>query len=164
MKDPVAEMVGDAVRSVLGREGFDLVLVEYIPRSRTLRLYIDREAAAGQSEDDEAGVTIDDCSSVSRLVSDVLDGQGISDRIDGRYTLEVSSPGLDRPLTRPKDFRRFEGSEVKVSTVEPLEGRKRFRGTLLGADEDAFRVDVDGREWSIGYGLVDKARLVPEFD
>lgn len=162
MSHPFSEMVGNKVRPLLGREGFDLVLVEYVPRSRILRLYIDREDAAGGAESDS--VTIDDCSSVSRLVSDVLDGEGISDQIDGRYTLEVSSPGLDRPLTRPKDFQRFEGNEVKVSTLEPLDGRKRFRGKLLGADEHAFRVDVDGKEWTIGYAQVEKARLVPEFD
>ncbi|MEL6545840.1 MAG: ribosome maturation factor RimP [Myxococcota bacterium] len=161
MSHPIAEMVGDKVRPLLAREGFDLILVEYVPRSHILRLFIDREDEAGDS--DEEGVTIDDCSSMSRLVSDVLDGEGFSDRIDGRYTLEVSSPGLDRPLTRRKDFQRFEGQEAKVQTKEALDGRKRFTGKLGEAGDEEFRILVDGREFTIRYDVVDRARLVPEF-
>lgn len=159
MSHPIETMVGEKVGPVLAREGFDLILVEYIPRSHILRLYIDREDAAGDGS--EQSVTIDDCSNMSRLVSDVLDGEGLSDRIDGRYTLEVSSPGLDRPLTRPKDFQRFEGQEAKVQTKEPLDGRKRFRGVLGKASEDEFLIEVDGREFTIRYEVVDRARLVP---
>lgn len=156
MGEFVAERVAREVGPVLTQEGFDLVLVEYIPRSRVLRLFIDREGS-------EEGVTVDDCSNMSRLVSDVLDGSGVSESIDGRFTLEVSSPGLDRPLTRPKDFRRFVGQEVKLSTKEALDGRKRFRGKLVAADDEGIRLEVDGIEVSVGYGLVERARLVPDF-
>ncbi len=161
MSHPIEEMVGEKVRPLLAREGFDLILVEYVPRSRILRLFIDREGEVGDGS--EQSVTIDDCSNMSRLVSDVLDGEGLSDRIDGRYTLEVSSPGLDRPLTRPIDFQRFEGQEAKVQTKEPLDGRKRFRGVLGKAGLEEFRIEVDGREFTIRYDVVDRARLVPVF-
>lgn len=166
---PVAELVVERVAPVLAREGFDLVWVDYVPRSRVLRIYIDRDptgfdgASEGQKGNEEQGVSIDDCSDMSRLVSDILDGEGISDRIDGRFTLEVSSPGLDRPLTRSKDFLRFEGQSVKVSTFESLEGRRKFSGKLVNAGNESFCVEVDGRSWRIEYGQVDKARLVPEY-
>ncbi len=152
----IAGLVDQTVRPILVQEGYDLVLVEYISGSRILRLYIDQEK----------GVGVDDCSRVSRLVSDVLDAEGVSDRIDGKYTLEVSSPGLDRPLVRPSDFRRFLEHEVRVTTREGVDGRKKFRGRLLAADEAAggvIRIEVDGRSIEIRYGLIDKARLVPEF-
>jgi ribosome maturation factor RimP len=155
-KADVAPMVDETVRPLLAQEGYDLVLVEYVSGPRILRIYIDQEK----------GVGVDDCSRVSRLVSDVLDAEGLSDKIDGRYTLEVSSPGLDRPLVRPRDFQRFLGKEARVTTREGIDGRKKFRGRLLHADdsaEGAIRIEVDGRPTDIRYGLIDKARLVPEF-
>lgn len=158
MEHPTAVAVADVVRPLLAREGYDLILVEFVPRSRILRLFIDREDAGA-----EVGVTIDDCSRMSRLVGDVLDGEGLSDSIGERYTLEVSSPGLDRPLTRPKDFRRFAGEEIKLTTTAALEGRRRFRGRLAAADENEVRLEVDGREYAIGYDIIERARLVPQF-
>lgn len=183
MESTTAHKVNALLQPLLAREGFDLILVEFVPKARTLRLFIDRlepvstlgseserqldgeanRESASERFDDRCEVSIDDCSDVSRLVSDILDGEGVSDTIDGRYTLEVSSPGLDRPLTRRKDFRRFRGEEVKLVTREPLEGRRRFRGRLVRADDSSIGVAVDGKEFSIDYDMLERARLVPEF-
>ena len=170
----VAGRVDAAVRPLLAGEGYDLILVEYLAPSHILRLYIDR--LTGRAEDDlappppGAGVGIDDCTRVSRWVGDVLDAEGLSDRIPGSYNLEVSSPGLDRPLARPVDFRRFLGREAKINThagaVPSAPGRRRFKGTLRKADEGpegGVELDVDGSLHAIPYGAIESARLVPEF-
>jgi ribosome maturation factor RimP len=149
---PFTENVERAVLPLLSRQGYELVLVEYIPRQKTLRLFIDREG----------GVSIDDCSKVSRLVSDVLDAEGISDSIQGHYNLEVSSPGLDRPLVKPGDFQKFVGREAKVETKEPIDGRRRFAGVLASADEAGIHMTIDGRPYAIAYGVIERARLVPD--
>lgn len=145
--------VEQAVTPVLARDGYELVLLEYVPRSAILRLYIDREG----------GVAIDDCQRVSQIVGDLLDAEGISDRIPGRYHLEVSSPGLDRPLVKPKDFQRFAGHEVTITTREPLlGGRKNFKGQLAQAGERECQVVVDGTSHTIPYDVIARAKLVPE--
>ena len=149
----IPSQVEQAVAPVLARDGYELVLCEYVPRSAILRLFIDREG----------GVTIDDCSRVSQIVGDLLDAEGISDRIPGRYHLEVSSPGLDRPLVRPRDFQRFAGHEITVTTREPLEGgRKNFKGSLAQAGERDCQVVVDGHAYTIPYDVIARAKLVPE--
>ncbi len=145
--------VEQAVTPVLARDGYELVLIEYVPRGAVLRLFIDREG----------GVTIDDCARVSQTVGDLLDAEGISDRIPGRYHLEVSSPGLDRPLVRPRDFQRFAGQDVTVTTREPLEGgRKNFKGKLAQAGDRDCQVVVDGQPYTIPYDIIARAKLVPE--
>jgi ribosome maturation factor RimP len=95
-----------------------------------LRIYIDRES----------GVTLNDCESVSRDLSAVLD---VEDIIPHAFTLEVSSPGLDRTLTKPEHFVRFAGSTVKVKTYQPIDGQKVFRGKLLGMGENTIRVEIE---------------------
>jgi ribosome maturation factor RimP len=96
-----------------------------------LRIYIDRESG---------GVTLSDCEQVSRDLSTALD---VEDIIQHAYTLEVSSPGLDRTLTRPEHFVRFIGSMVKVKTYQPIEGQKVFRGKLLGMGEAVIKVELE---------------------
>ncbi len=152
----IAQSVTDALVGVLSAEGYDLLLVEYVPSMQVLRLYIDR--------DGDVGVTLDDCSTVSRLVGDILDAEGMSDAIPGRYRLEVSSPGLDRPLTRPKDFQRFVGRQVKLSLAEAIAGQKRLTGSLVTADDRGVCVGVDGKELPLAYDQIRKARLVPDFE
>lgn len=140
-------------RSVTEAAGFDLVLLEWtMDRGRrVLRLYIDRE---------EAGTTLEDCASVSRRLSHVLDAE---DAIPVAYNLEVSTPGLDRPLTREKDFRRFLGQVARVTLREPLPtGRKRLKGALRAVDEGRIRMEVDGEELEFGLADVAKANLVYE--
>src|ERR1700722_7539296 len=90
---------------------------------------------------DDAAMSVDDCADISRNISAILD---VADPIESEYTLEVSSPGIDRPLVVREDYVRFAGYEAKIETARPVDGRKRFRGRLLGADESAVRLVLDG--------------------
>lgn len=152
--DDITTAVQTAASSLLESHGYDLVLVEFVPHGAILRLYVDHPK----------GVSIDDCQKVSGWVSDILDAEGISDKMGGRYHLEVSSPGLDRPLTRPKDFARFVGSTVQLSTRSPIDGRRRFQGELAASSPEGVELVVDGRTFAIAYGVIERARLVPKFD
>jgi ribosome maturation factor RimP len=132
--------------------GFELVGVEFVSGRRgLLRLYID-------SED---GISIDDCQAVSHQVSGLLD---VEDPIPGQYSLEVSSPGLDRPLFRAADFERFAGHEVRLRLVAPLEGRRKFRGVLVGLRDGRVVVQVEEQELVVALEEIDEARLVPDYD
>jgi len=105
------------------------------------------------------GIGLDDCEKVSRAVSAILD---VEDPVPGNYELEVSSPGLDRKLTKVEHFQRFMGETVKVSLRYPKEGRRRFRGTLVSVDDDNIVVEVDGESHSLALSMIDTARLVPD--
>ena len=131
--------------------GYELWELEYSPGRGNgfLRLYIDAEA----------GITLEDCERVSRAVSEVLDAE---DPIPGQYTLEVSSPGLERPLRTAQQFARFVGETVFVETVQPQEGRRRFRGALTAVGEAAIEVEVDGRRWALPVAGIRKAHLAPD--
>ncbi len=155
------ERVAAEVRPLLAAEGYDLILVEHSGSSGVLRLFID--------SDKPGGVGIDDCTKVSRWVSDLLDGSGMSDAIPGAYRLEVSSPGLDRPLARPADFCRFISHEVKLTLLgdaaQEFDGRRRFSGVLREADESVsggIRIEVDEKVYALRYETIEQARLVPE--
>jgi ribosome maturation factor RimP len=144
------------IEPVIESEGMEIVDVECLKmKFRWLvRIYIDKEG----------GVTISDCSEISKQVGDILD---VYDVIPGSYTLEVSSPGLDRPLTRDKDFIKYRGSVVRIKTGEKLDGAKNFHGILNDyLDEDGAKtlvVDVSGKIYHIPRDLVVKAHLVYEF-
>jgi len=115
-----------------------------------LRIYIDSES----------GITLDDCQRVSHQLSGVLD---VEDPIAGRYTLEVSSPGLDRPLFEAKHFERFAGSQARLQLRVLLEGRRKLAGRLLGMRGGEVAImDNEGREWQVPLEQVEKARLAPE--
>ena len=124
---------------------------EFDGHQRTLRIYID-------SPD---GIGVDDCSKVSYQVSGVLD---VEDPIPGRYQLEVSSPGLDRPLFALSHFERFIGSLVKLQLSRALEGRRRFKARITGVEGQDVVLEDETGVFKIPYDLMDKARLVPEFD
>ena len=128
--------------------GYELIEVEYVRHGRSgrLTLFIDREG----------GVTIDDCTSASRQVSAVLDKD---DYIESQYTLEVSSPGIARPLRKRKDFERFTGERIKVKTVTPVEGRSRFAGELMGYSDGMVTVRTDGMDYRIHLENVKRAHL-----
>jgi len=111
--------------------------------------------------DQPEGIGLDDCETVSRAVSALLD---VEDPVPGNYDLEVSSPGLDRKLTKPEHFQRFAGETVKVQTRFPIEGRRRFRGTLVSSDDENIVVEVDGESYSLSLKTIDTARLVPVVD
>lgn len=104
------------------------------------------------------GIDLDDCEKVSLAVSALLD---VEDPVPGNYNLEVSSPGLDRKLTKAAHFERFEGETVKVQMRFPIEGRRRFRGTLVSTDDENIVVEVDGQSHSLPLATIDTARLVP---
>jgi ribosome maturation factor RimP len=108
--------------------------------------------------DKPEGIDLDDCEKVSLAVSALLD---VEDPVPGNYNLEVSSPGLDRKLTKVEHFQRFEGETVKVQMRFPVEGRRRFRGTLVSSDDENIVVEVDGESHSLPLKTIDTARLVP---
>lgn len=137
---------------VVNGMGFDLIEIEHVPNPKhgILRLYIDKED----------GVTIDDCSDVSEQISALLD---VEEPIRGHFNLEISSPGMDRPLTRVKDFQRFAGSLVKLKTLKPMDGQRNFKGRILEANEDVLVIETDTEEISVPMNAIEKARLVPEF-
>lgn len=106
---------------------------------------------------DDAPMTVEDCAAISHSVSALLD---VADPIAGAYTLEISSPGIDRPLVRPEDYDRFSGFEAKIELCEPIGGRKRFRGRLLGRVEDSIRLATETGEARLPLGTVIRAKLV----
>ncbi|GJL83705.1 MAG: ribosome maturation factor RimP [marine bacterium B5-7] len=131
--------------------GYELLLVEMAGAGhKTLRLYID---APG-------GVMLDDCESVSRAVSAMLD---VDDPITGQYDLEVSSPGLERPLVREDHFRRHIGERVRVRLARQVLGRKRFTGILTEVIDNGIVVDVDGEAYALPFDDMESARLAPEY-
>jgi len=116
--------------------------------SSALRMFIDKPD----------GVDLEDCEKVSRAISALLD---VEDPVPGKYVLEVSSPGLDRKLTKIEHYQRFEGEMVKVQTRFPIAGRRRFRGTLVASDDENIVVEVDGESHSLPLTTIDTTRLVP---
>jgi ribosome maturation factor RimP len=140
-------------RSVVEPMGYELVGVEYFQRgqgSAVLRVYIDHEN----------GITLDDCAAVSHQLSGVLD---VEDPVPGHYDLEVSSPGLDRPLFTPAHYERFRGQRARVRLAAKLDGRRNFEGMLAGLREDSVLLDVDGEILHLPLVMIESARLVPEF-
>jgi len=131
----------------MGCELVDVELVGSGPRM-TLRVYIDKPG----------GVTVDDCADVSRQLSAILD---VEDPLPGSYLLEVSSPGLDRPLVTADDFRRYVGETIRVQMHQPIAGRKRFKGRLLEASDEQVTLEVDGERFDLVLADVERARLVP---
>jgi ribosome maturation factor RimP len=140
--------------------GLELLGVEYLPApgGATLRLYIDRPDADPATG--EHAVGIEDCESVSREVSAQLD---VEDPISGHYTLEVSSPGVDRPLFTPEQFARFIGEQAKVGLKLPQDGRRRLQGAIAAVDGDTITFEVDGRPFAVAFDNIDKAKLVPDW-
>jgi len=106
---------------------------------------------------DDAPMTVDDCALISRSVSALLD---VADPIAGAYLLEISSPGIDRPLVRPEDYDRFSGFEARIELTEPFAGRKRFRGRLLGTADGEVRLATEAGEARLPLASVARARLV----
>jgi ribosome maturation factor RimP len=106
---------------------------------------------------DDTPMTVDDCALISHSVSALLD---VADPIAGAYTLEISSPGIDRPLVRPEDYDRFSGFEARIELAQPIGGRKRFRGRLLGIADGAVRLADAAGETRLPLAAVSRARLV----
>jgi len=147
LEQRLASMIAPSLSAM----GYELVRVMMQGRQRAvLQIMAERR--------DNKAMTVDDCADISRQVSALLD---VEDPIAGAYDLEVSSPGIDRPLTRLADYSRFAGFEAKLETQEPIDGRKRFRGRLMGADQEG-QVRIAGPEgdWTIPFAAIRSAKLV----
>lgn len=132
--------------------GYELVHIELGSQDREtiLRLYID---APG-------GIQVDDCESVSRQVSALLD---VEDPVTGGYRLEVSSPGLDRPLVKPDHFKQFVGDQARIVMTAHVLGRRRFTGHMVEASDESVVIEVDGESYELPYNDMESARLEPVF-
>lgn len=146
----LAERIARLITPAIEAMGFELVRLQ-VSGSQRPTLQIMAEPNNGRA------MSIDDCADISRAISAVLD---VEDPIAGAYSLEVSSPGIDRPLTRAKDYERFLGHEAKVETNAPLDGRKRFKGPIKSVDGNAVELSVDGADLRIPFAAIHKAKLV----
>ncbi len=148
-------MTGDELKALLEptveRLGYELVDLDARlgGKGGLLRLTIDKPD----------GIDLNDCEQTSQAVSALLD---VEDPVPGNYNLEVSSPGLDRKLTKVEHFQRFEGETVKVTMRFPIAGRRRFRGILVSSDDEKIVVEVDGESHGLQLSMIDTARLAPD--
>jgi ribosome maturation factor RimP len=148
---PLEQQIAAIVEPSLAGLGYELVRVQVMGRERLVV-----QVMAERS--DQTPIGTDDLELIARQLSAVLD---VADPISGAWVLECSSPGIDRPLTRPKDFARFAGHLARIEVEPAIDGQRRFSGTLLGADEAAARLRLDtGAEIALPLGAVRKARLV----
>ena len=147
LRDQLRELLAPVVAGL----GYQLWELEFMPRSGggLLRLYIDSPG----------GITVDDCERVSHGVSETLDA---ADPIPSHYTLEVSSPGLDRVLRTREHFERFAGERVRLEMMQPIEGRKRFAGRLLGVGESDITLELESGRISLPIEDIHRARLAPD--
>lgn len=150
----MADLAGLIEQAVTGL-GYELVDFETSPRARLLRVFIDRPAAAGETR---SAVTVDDCAAVSNHLTRLFQVENIDyDR------LEVSSPGMDRPLKKPADYQRFAGQDVQLKLRIPEGTQRNFSGTIVGLVEDRLRIATEGGEREFALDNIEKARLVPKF-
>ena len=150
-KAPVTQSVTELIEPGLLADGLELVDVEFKKEGKNwiLRIYIDREG----------GVTLADCQKVSRLAGDLIE---VEEVIEPVYTLEVSSPGLNRVLKKEKDFLKYSGKKIYVQCHAPMDGRKKFTGILTGFIDQLIHLEMDGQHYTIPLNLVAKANLVIE--
>jgi ribosome maturation factor RimP len=145
-----ANAIAPIIEPSLDAMGYRLVRVSVTAqRGATVQIMAERQ--------DGVPMTVEDCAEISRSVSALLD---VDDPIPGAYTLEVSSPGIDRPLVRPEDYDRFAGFEARIDLHRPQDGRKRFRGRLLGRADQFVRLATDSGEASLPLAEIARAKLV----
>ena len=149
----IAQQVFEIAEPLCDSEGLELVFVEYHPEAsgKVMRITIDKPG----------GITLDDCTSFSRQVNDLLD---VELGNIGAYNLEVSSPGPERPIGRLSDFDRFSGKKIKVQTSQPIDGQKNFTGLLIGIVDEVVTLTIDDKTVAIPYNAINKARLVDHGD
>ena len=141
----IEELITPTINSL----GYDLVRVQILDEgTKTLQIMVDRL--------DEANLTVDDCSMISKEISVIID---INDPIGENYLLEVSSPGIDRPLLRFKDFEKYAGFHARVDMSIALEGRKKFKGKLTGIEGDNIRIKVKEETYLLPFSKIEKAKL-----
>jgi len=167
MRKEVEQLWQLAEPHVIGA-GLELVELDFNREAEgwVLRVYIDlppnnNDQGGDHSPGGKVSVSFEECERVSRDLSAALD---VADAITHTYRLEVSSPGLERPLRRPRDFQRFAGEKVKVRTVDMVDGRRNFSGTIRGANGDVVEVECDGRCYRIPANLIARAHLVPDWE
>lgn len=157
----IANLLSPTVQAL----GLELLGIEYLPSpgGALLRLYIDTTVEDAAAEPPRM-VGIEDCETVSREVSALLD---VEDPISGHYTLEVSSPGVDRPLFTPAQFARFVGEQAKVSLKLPQDGRRRLQGRIAAAEGERIEFEIDAQpepvRIAVAFDNIEKARLVPDW-
>lgn len=148
-KAAIDRRLAEIVTPVIEDMGFELVRIRLMSgKTTTLQIMADKP---------EGGIEVDDCAAISNAIGAVLD---VEDPILDEYTLEVSSPGIDRPLTRLKDFDTYEGYEAKLETAELIDGRKRFKGVLAGVDGDEVLVNIDEGTVGLKFDWLSEAKLV----
>ncbi|WP_300056828.1 ribosome maturation factor RimP [uncultured Roseobacter sp.] len=148
-KAAIDRRMAEIITPVIEDMGFELVRVRLMSgKSTTLQIMADKP---------EGGIEVDDCAEISQAVSAILD---VEDPILEEYTLEVSSPGIDRPLTRLKDFEMFEGYEAKIETGEMIDGRRRFKGELAGIENDEVLINVAEGTIGLKFDWLSDAKLV----
>ncbi len=150
--EPLIQEVSKTIEPILRSQGLELIDVEYNREAQgwVLRIYLDREG----------GITVEDCAEASRELGAILE---VRDLIPNRYVLEVSSPGVTRPLKRPEDFNKYQNRSVKIKLFMPLEGRRNFKGKLLGLKEDKVSVESERRIYEIPIQNIAKANLELDF-
>ena len=148
----VIDNIQDMVEPILVNKNMELVDLEFHKEGigKVLRLYIDKIN----------GVTVEDCASISRELSTLMD---VNDVIEEKYVLEVSSPGLRRPLKKIDDFKKFKGSLVLVKTIEKIENRKVFKGYLNDVNDEGIEIDISGSLYKISFNQIKKANLEIDF-
>jgi len=146
------ESLRELIEPTILSEGMELIDIEYFRESRgwVLRIYIDKEG----------GVNLNHCSRISEQIGDIIE---VKDLIPHRYTLEVSSPGLNRPLKKEKDFTTYVGKTIKVKTFKPIEQKRNFQGKLLGYKEGKVMMSTDNLEIHIPFSLISKANIQYQF-
>jgi ribosome maturation factor RimP len=150
--EAIVQRSWELLTPIIEANGFELVEVEFVMErgSWVLRLYVDKEG----------GVNLEDCASLSEEIGHLLD---VEDYIDRSYLLEVSSPGLNRPLRKPKDFERYSGNKVKVVMKEAVGGRKNFKGILIGIQGDMVTIESSGQRFTFDIKDVKKANILYDF-
>ncbi len=150
-RERIIAKISDLIEPLCEAEGLELVHIEYQGEAsgRILRLYIDKVG----------GVTIDDGVRISRQTRDILD---VYLENTGSYSLEVSSPGPNRPLSKKSDYDKFEGRQAKIRTAQPIEGQKNFKGVLAGVSAESVNLSVEGTILSIPFKEIARAQLVGE--
>jgi ribosome maturation factor RimP len=148
-KTSIDRRMAEILTPVIEGMGFEVVRIRLMGgKTKTLQVMAERP---------EGGIEVDECAEISGAISAVLD---VEDPLEDAYTLEVSSPGIDRPLTRLKDFETFEGYEAKIETTEMIDGRRRFKGILAGVEGDEILINIEEGTLGLHYDWLSDAKLV----